>query len=94
VLVLNSAVGPVTIPPGTVVRLLLARAGLAGVPAGIPATFSTILFDIRLPHTALLGLAGLALGVSGAAYQGLFRNPLADPTSWRGAGAGLGRSRP
>ena len=90
-LVLNSAVGPVTIPPGTVVRLLLDRFGLAVGPVDAPGTFATILFDIRLPHTALMALAGLALGVSGAAYQGLFRNPLADPYILGvAAGAGLG----
>jgi iron complex transport system permease protein len=44
-----------------------------------PETFATIVFKIRLPHTALIALAGAALSGSGAAYQGLFRNPLADP---------------
>jgi iron complex transport system permease protein len=34
---------------------------------------------VRLPHTVLILLTGAALGGSGAAYQGLFRNPLADP---------------
>ena len=90
-LVLNSAVGPVTIPPGAVVRLLLDRLGLAAGPVDAPGTFSTILFDIRFPHTALMAMAGLALGASGAAYQGLFRNPLADPYILGvAAGAGLG----
>lgn len=44
-----------------------------------PETFSTILFEVRLPHTMLIALTGAALAGSGAAYQGLFRNPLADP---------------
>ena len=35
--------------------------------------------SLRLPHTALIALTGMALGGSSAAYQGLFRNPLADP---------------
>lgn len=90
-LILNGAVGPVTIPPGTVVQLLLDRLGLGASPADVPGVFRTILFEIRLPHTALMALAGLALGASGAAYQGLFRNPLADPYILGvAAGAGLG----
>ena len=35
--------------------------------------------DIRLPRIILAGLTGAALGVAGGTYQGLFRNPLADP---------------
>jgi len=39
----------------------------------------TIIFDIRLPRLLLAGLVGASLAVAGATYQGLFRNPLADP---------------
>ena len=50
-----------------------------------------VLFDIRLPRLAMGMLVGAALAVSGAAMQGLFRNPLADPgIVGVGAGAGLG----
>jgi iron complex transport system permease protein len=50
-----------------------------------------VLFDIRLPRLAMGALVGAALAVSGAAMQGLFRNPLADPgIVGVGAGAGLG----
>jgi len=42
-------------------------------------TFSFIVWQIRLPRTILIALTGAALSGSGAAYQGLFRNPLADP---------------
>jgi iron complex transport system permease protein len=53
--------------------------------------FDTILYQIRLPQTALIALTGMALGGSGAAYQGLFRNPLADPyIIGVASGAGLG----
>lgn len=52
---------------------------------------AVILWNIRLPRTALIALAGAALGGSGAAYQGLFRNPLADPfLIGVASGAGLG----
>ena len=50
-----------------------------------------VLFDIRLPRLVMGVLVGAALAVSGAAMQGLFRNPLADPgIVGVGAGAGLG----
>ncbi len=50
-----------------------------------------VLFDIRLPRLAMGVLVGAALAVSGAAMQGLFRNPLADPgIVGVGAGSGLG----
>lgn len=38
-----------------------------------------ILFGLRLPRLALAAIAGLGLAAAGAAYQGLLRNPLADP---------------
>jgi ABC-type Fe3+-siderophore transport system permease subunit len=43
------------------------------------ASERAVLFDLRLPRVALGCLVGAALGVSGTALQGLFRNPLADP---------------
>ncbi|BBU56922.1 heme ABC transporter permease [Mameliella alba] len=50
-----------------------------------------VLLDIRLPRLTMGILVGAALAVSGAAMQGLFRNPLADPgIVGVGAGAGLG----
>ncbi len=90
-LVLSVAIGPIYIPPGTVVSLILARLG--GAIGGPEATgiFSTILFEIRLPHALLIFLTGAALAGSGAGYQGLFRNPLADPyLIGVASGAGLG----
>jgi iron complex transport system permease protein len=63
------------------------------VVTGVSAneTFRTILLDIRLPRTVLIALVGAALAGSGATYQGLFRNPLADPyLIGVASGAGLG----
>ena len=52
---------------------------------------NTVLTEIRLPRVILSGLAGASLGISGAALQGLFRNPLADPgLIGVSAGAALG----
>lgn len=54
-------------------------------------TYTFIVWNIRLPRTVLIALTGAALSGSGAAYQGLFRNPLADPfLIGVASGAGLG----
>ena len=55
------------------------------------STDAVILREIRLPRTLMGMLAGASLGLSGAALQGLFRNPLADPgIIGISASAGLG----
>ena len=81
-LLLSLAIGSVSISPWDLWNALVGRgAELA----------NTILWEIRLPRTILIALVGAALGGSGAAYQGLFRNPLADPyLIGIAAGAGLG----
>lgn len=82
-LILSLAIGAVFIPPADILRTL------AGVSTD--GVVRTILWDIRLPRTVLIALTGMALGGSGAAYQGLFRNPLADPyLIGIASGAGLG----
>ena len=51
----------------------------------------TVLFFVRLPRIAAAILVGAALAAAGAAYQGLFRNPLVSPDILGvSAGAGLG----
>jgi iron complex transport system permease protein len=61
------------------------------IAADYPATYSTILFDLRLPRVLLMAVTGAALASAGATYQGLFRNPLADPyLVGVASGAGLG----
>jgi iron complex transport system permease protein len=83
-LVLSIALGSVFIQPGEILRSFFDRAALS-------ATNATIVYQIRLPHAILIALTGAALAGSGAAYQGLFRNPLADPyLIGVASGAGLG----
>ena len=82
-LLLSLAVGSVFISPEELWRVI------SGTTTN--ETFRTILLDIRLPRTVLIALVGAALAGSGAAYQGLFRNPLADPyLIGVASGAGLG----
>ncbi len=88
---LGAGIGAVSIPPAAVLRLVLAHLLPLPMATGYPATYSTILFDIRLPRVALMALTGAALASAGATYQGLFRNPLADPyLVGVASGAGLG----
>lgn len=90
-LFLSVAVGAVSIPPGTLGRMLLAQIPGLSISPDWTAAYNTIVFQLRLPHAALILLTGAALAGSGAAYQGLFRNPLADPYLLGSAsGAGLG----
>jgi len=82
-LLLSLAIGSVFIPSMDVWRALNGST--------TNEIYRTILWDIRLPRTLLIALVGAALAGSGAAYQGLFRNPLADPfLIGVASGAGLG----
>jgi len=82
-LILSLAIGSVFIPPAELWRVIS-----GSVSSDI---YRTILWNIRLPRTVLIALVGAALAGSGAAYQGLFRNPLADPyLIGVASGAGLG----
>ena len=90
-LVLSVAVGAVFISPGTVLQLLASRLTGSPLPDGVSPSAAVILFQLRLPRTVLVALSGAALAGSGSAYQGLFRNPLADPyLIGVASGAGLG----
>lgn len=71
--------GAADIPPQAVLRILLDRLPLITVDVTVPVTQETIVLDIRLPRVLAAGAVGAALALSGASYQGVFRNPLAGP---------------
>ena len=81
--------GPVWIQPAAVLH------ALTDIVSGADSSQeSLILFSIRLPRVLLAALVGVCLAVCGTAMQGLFRNPLADPSligvsSGASAGASL-----
>ena len=86
-----ACIGSVSIPPGAVLRIVLAPILPPTGGEAIPTEWATILLAIRLPRVALVALSGAALAGAGTAYQGLFRNPLADPyLIGVASGAGLG----
>jgi iron complex transport system permease protein len=68
--------GPLSIAPGDVMAVLAAHLGLA---AEADQLQSAVVMSVRLPRIVLAVASGAVLGVSGAALQALFRNPLADP---------------
>ena len=89
VLVWACVSGPFALAPGDVWRVALARLG--GGASGLPPAVDTVVWNIRLPRVAAGLLVGAALAAAGAAYQGMFRNPLVSPDILGvSAGAGLG----
>ena len=77
--------GPVNLNFGSIIKTLL------GLPNGLENEDRTLLLELRLPRVVLGALVGAALATSGAVYQSVFRNPLADPYLLGAAsGAGLG----
>lgn len=74
-----------------VLEALLDALPLIDVDHGLSETHLGILFEIRFPRVVLGGLVGASLAMAGASYQGVFKNPLADPYLLGiAAGAGLG----
>ncbi len=73
-----TALGAVSIPTGSVVAMLLHQLGLP-VPITWQPTDEQILLQVRLPRVATAILVGAALAEAGVVFQGLLRNPMADP---------------
>ena len=77
--------------PGAVLVELAGRLPLVDTHSGLSRQEAAILWQLRLPRVVLGGLVGAMLALAGGAYQGVFRNPLADPyLLGAAAGAGLG----
>ena len=83
--------GPVDLPASAVVRSMVDRVPFADVVSGLDRRQEAILWELRMPRVVLGVLVGAMLAIAGGAYQGSFRNPLADPYLLGvAAGAGLG----
>lgn len=79
VLVLGVSFGSISIPLGTIVRILLNGTGIFHFARQWQPTTETIIWQVRLPVVVGTALVGAALAVAGALFQAILRNPLADP---------------
>ncbi len=83
VLLFSPLIGSVSIPPLRVLEIVLSGGGTLfdACTGGGPlcSVYVEIVWQERLPEILLAVFAGAALGISGGALQGIFRNPLADP---------------
>jgi iron complex transport system permease protein len=90
-LVLGLAVGPIGIGPASIAASALSHLPLLHTGGRLGTIDEAILWQVRAPRVVLAALVGGMLASAGAAYQGVFRNPLADPYLLGvAAGAGLG----
>lgn len=84
-------VGPAGLTPKAVLLDIADRLPLVDLDSGLSTRQQAILWNIRMPRVVLGVLVGAMLAIAGAAYQGVFRNPLADPYLLGvSSGAGLG----
>jgi iron complex transport system permease protein len=82
IIIIASSIGSARVPVTQTYKLVL-----NGIPlirnlvdiSGINPNYKIIIQDVRLPRVFLAVLVGMALSASGVMYQGLFRNPMADP---------------
>jgi iron complex transport system permease protein len=90
-LVAGIAFGTVALAPGDVVGIIAGRVLGLHVPVTWTPATETIVLDLRLPRVLTALLVGSALALAGATFQGLLRNPLADPyVLGTASGAALG----
>jgi iron complex transport system permease protein len=88
---LSILLGAVDLDARAVLASLLDRVPFVDLDTGLSSREEAILWELRLPRVVLGGIVGATLAVAGGAYQGSFRNPLADPYLLGvAAGAGLG----
>jgi iron complex transport system permease protein len=90
-LLAGTAVGPVHVGLGAIAESALSHVPFLGFRSHLSSTEEAIVWQLRFPRVILGALVGGMLALGGASYQGVFRNPLADPYLLGvAAGAGLG----
>ena len=84
-------IGPAQVDRSSIVFELFDRLPLLNIDSGLSSIHENIVWEVRTPRVLLGALVGSTLAISGASYQAVFRNPLADPyLLGAAAGAGLG----
>ncbi len=90
-LLVGMAVGPIGIGGGAILESALSHLPLLHVRSPLDAVQEAVLWQLRAPRVVLAALVGGMLAIAGSSYQGVFRNPLADPYLLGvAAGAGVG----
>ena len=90
-LLLGVGIGSVYVSPGDILAILGNRLFGASFPEGLPASYSAMVLDMRLPRVLLAFLTGAALALGGVVMQSILQNPLASPFALGvSSGAGLG----
>jgi iron complex transport system permease protein len=85
------SIGTVSVPIFTIIEIIMSKLFGSISLDQIDPMFTSIVLNIRLPRVILAGLVGASLAIAGAAFQGLLRNPLADPyTLGVSSGASVG----
>src|SRR6266508_1913291 len=88
---LGLGIGPVGLGFGPIAREIASHIPFLGVHSSFSGSEDALLWQLRAPRVVLGILVGAMLASAGAAYQGVFRNPLAGPyLLGAAAGAGLG----
>ncbi|MFB4163477.1 FecCD family ABC transporter permease [Alteribacillus sp. JSM 102045] len=89
--IIGISAGSLSIPLWTTTEILWRSLWNLDIPHSFNETHTTIILNIRLPRVLLAALVGSSLALAGAAFQGLLKNPLADPyTLGVSSGAALG----
>ena len=91
VLVAGVAAGSVVVPPGDTLAILAQRLFGLDLGSSWTAAQETIVWELRFPRVLMAATVGVGLAVAGATFQGVLRNPLADPyVLGTASGAALG----
>jgi iron complex transport system permease protein len=89
--IFSIAIGRFNIPPYEILRIMASK--VLPIEKTWSSTLETVIFNIRLPRIIAAILVGASLSTAGAAYQGMFKNPLVSPDILgASAGAGFGAS--
>ncbi len=90
-IVVGVGAGSVAVPAGDTIGILASRLLGLDLPRTWTPAAETIVMELRLPRVLMALVVGLGLAIAGATFQGLLRNPLADPyVLGTASGAALG----
>lgn len=93
IFIISLTVGRYSIRVEDLIAMIVCK--ITGTECGVPENIQTVFFNVRLPRIFAAMVIGAALSISGASYQGIFKNPMVSPdilgsSAGAGFGAGLG----